>query len=70
MITKNSARCTKCDTEIESKFLHDFKWCPCGAIFVDGGREYFHRGWDVPESFEDTSEGTDDECDPRTIGKA
>ena len=44
MILKNAARCRKCDTVIESKSVHDFKYCKCRAIFVDGGLDYLRRG--------------------------
>ena len=44
MIIKNMARCRKCLDIIESKSVHDFKECKCGAIFVDGGRDYIRRG--------------------------
>ena len=33
-------RCLKCDDVIESKHRHDFVWCKCGAIAVDGGSDY------------------------------
>ena len=29
--------CKKCKTTIESKYRHDFKYCPCGSIGIDGG---------------------------------
>jgi hypothetical protein len=48
---KNRARCKKCNDIIESKFRHDFVSCKCGAIFVDGGNDYFRYGGDL-ESFE------------------
>jgi hypothetical protein len=48
---KNRARCKKCNDIIESKFRHDFVSCKCGAIFVDGGHDYFRYGGDL-ESFE------------------
>lgn len=31
------AKCTKCGDVIESKSLHDYRHCECGAISVDGG---------------------------------
>jgi hypothetical protein len=34
------ARCKKCNTVIQSKHRHDFVWCKCGAIAIDGGAEY------------------------------
>ena len=33
-------RCKKCDDVIQSKGRHDFVWCKCGAIAVDGGNDY------------------------------
>ena len=43
-ILHNKIRCRKCGEVIESKSVHDFKYCKCGAVFVDGGREYLRRG--------------------------
>jgi ribosomal protein L37AE/L43A len=43
-IIRNSARCKKCGDEIESRHRHDWVQCKCGAIFVDGGKEYLRRG--------------------------
>lgn len=42
-IVRNAARCRRCGTEIESKHRHDYVGCACGAIAVDGGREYCKR---------------------------
>ena len=53
-IIRNSARCRNCGDEIESKHRHDFVVCKCGAIFVDGGKDYIRRGGD-PVDIEDTS---------------
>lgn len=39
-IIKNAAQCRKCGDYLESTHVHDFKRCTCGAIAVDGGREY------------------------------
>ena len=33
-------RCNNCGDEIESKSTHDFKWCKCRSVAVDGGLEY------------------------------
>lgn len=54
-IIKNSARCKKCHDVLVSVSVHDFKWCTCRTIFVDGGREYLRRGGDF-SSLEDLSE--------------
>jgi hypothetical protein len=36
--------CTKCDTIIYSINRHHFHYCPCGAVFVDGGKDYLCHG--------------------------
>jgi len=41
---KNKAQCKLCKDIIESKYTHDFVRCKCGAIFVDGGHDYWRRG--------------------------
>lgn len=43
MIIRNAIRCNLCGDEIESKTVHDFVWCKCGACAVDGGHEYLKR---------------------------
>ena len=42
-ILSNKARCRKCGEVVESVEVHDFRTCKCGAISVDGGREYLER---------------------------
>ena len=39
----NRARCRKCGTFLESKTVHDFQTCACGAVSIDGGRAYIRR---------------------------
>ena len=34
-IIRNAIRCKKCGDIIESKTLHDFRVCSCGACAVD-----------------------------------
>lgn len=53
-IVRNSARCHNCGDEIESTHRHDFKYCSCGNIFVDGGHDYIRRGW-KDDNWTDTS---------------
>ena len=43
VIISNKCQCKKCGDIIESKTGHDFKWCKCGAIAVDGGKSYLRR---------------------------
>lgn len=54
-ILRNSAKCLKCGDEIESKHRHELVSCTCGAIFVDGGKDYLRRGYEAGAEFEDTS---------------
>ena len=42
-ITVNKIKCKKCGDVIESKSVHDFKFCRCGAVAVDGGHDYLRR---------------------------
>lgn len=34
---KHAIQCKKCLDVIESKSHHDFKYCSCGAVGIDGG---------------------------------
>lgn len=46
MIVHNRIRCKKCGDIIESKSVHDYVECSCGACAVDGGHDYLKRvGW-------------------------
>ena len=42
-IIHNRIRCKKCGEIIESHTVHEFKWCSCGAVAVDGGKDYLRR---------------------------
>jgi hypothetical protein len=35
--TRHAIQCKKCLETIESKHRHDFKYCCCGAVGIDGG---------------------------------
>lgn len=39
----NAAYCYGCQTIIESTHRHDFKYCPCEGVAVDGGQDYNRR---------------------------
>ena len=54
-IEVNRIRCKKCNDTITSYSRHDFKWCKCGACFVDGGKDYLRRGGEL-EDIEELSE--------------
>ena len=42
-IIVNKIKCKKCGDIIESTYRHDFKFCKCGAVAVDGGKDYLRR---------------------------
>lgn len=42
-IITNKIKCRKCGDVIESVFTHDLKRCKCGAVEIDGGKEYLRR---------------------------
>lgn len=51
-IIRNAAECSLCHNIIESTFRHDFVRCECGAIFVDGGKDYLRRGGELKNIIE------------------
>lgn len=55
IIVRNSARCLDCGDEIESVDRHDFKYCSCGQVAVDGGKEYTRRVFKKHGRWVDTS---------------
>lgn len=46
-ILQNKIRCKRCGDEIDSRSVHDFVTCSCGACSVDGGHEYLRRCYPV-----------------------
>ncbi len=54
-IIKNAGQCLKCKDIIESRHRHDFVTCSCGAVSVDGGKDYLRRVYQK-ENFKDLSE--------------
>lgn len=63
-IKSNKIRCRKCGEIIESVSVHDFKFCKCGAVAVDGGHEYLRRCGSL-ENFEELSELEPDTTEDR-----
>ena len=60
-ILRNKIRCRKCNDIIESLSVHDFKYCKCGAVSVDGGHDYLRRGgnredWEELSEYENETE--------------
>lgn len=56
VVISNKAQCKLCNDVIESTSGHDFKYCSCGEIFVDGGKSYLRRGAKNFYNFIDLSE--------------
>ena len=55
-IIKNAIQCKLCGEVIESKHVHDFVQCKCGACAVDGGHEYLRRCFRDKDCYIDLSE--------------
>lgn len=51
----DGVRCTLCGDTIYSRANHDFHYCSCGNLFVDGGQEgarYSRQGWRYEKTLE------------------
>lgn len=59
-IKANKAQCSICKDIIESEYTHDFKFCSCGSIAVDGGKEYLRRSYKSEECLIELSEYEND----------
>lgn len=68
-MSRNRAKCKKCGDIVESKHRHDFKWCKCGAFFLDGGKSYFRYGGDVG-AIEWLTNESEDSTEERNTEKA
>ena len=74
-IKANKIQCRHCGDIIESRYVHDFKFCSCKAVFVDGGHDYLRRGYtnSPEEDFIELSEcggeedDNADQCDPAEL---
>src|SRR5688572_6893081 len=40
VLLRSQLVCPKCDDLISSIHVHDFRQCNCGALAIDGGRDY------------------------------
>ncbi len=45
-LTVNMLVCGSCGWGVYSRARHDFRRCPCKAVHVDGGFDYFKCGYD------------------------
>lgn len=57
-IISNKIKCKKCGDIIESRHLHDYVACSCGACAVDRGHDYLRRLGN-PDNWEELSEVTE-----------
>ena len=55
VIISNKIKCKKCGDIIESKNTNDYKRCSCGAVAIDGGKDYLKRIGNE-EDYEELSE--------------
>lgn len=69
VILRNRARCKRCDDTVESYNRHDFVYCKCRAIAVDGGRDYLRRVG-APVDFDDLSEVESEGDNGKIISKS
>lgn len=56
VILHNKIKCNHCGDIIESYNVHDFKYCKCNTVFVDGGHEYLRRGFNEKDDYTELSE--------------
>ena len=60
MIIVNQVKCKKCEDTPFSATIHDFKYCKCGSIAVDGGQSYLKRSGNLHDYEEMSYELPDD----------
>lgn len=50
----NAIKCPKCKDVLFSRTRHDFRWCSCGSVAVDGGFNYMKVSFkdECPQSLE------------------
>lgn len=68
-VKRNIIICLRCGDIVESKHVHDFVRCKCGAVFTDGGNEYWRRGGDLEAIVSVTNEELIREWDKRNAEK-
>lgn len=54
MIIVNQVRCLLCGDDPQSVHVHDFKYCKCNNVAVDGGTHYLKRSY-VTTQYEEIS---------------
>ncbi len=59
-ILKNQIKCKKCGDIIESVHVHDFVFCSCKSVAVDGGKDYLKRCFTTGCDYEELSESIEE----------
>jgi len=54
-------KCLNCYETIQSMFRHDFKWCSCKNIAVDGGGDYLKMSYKNEAQYAVLQEEADNE---------
>ena len=49
-LIQNELECKNCGDIIYSAYRHDFKYCKCGSVAVDGGMSYIRRVGNVKDT--------------------
>jgi hypothetical protein len=60
-IKLNSVKCVMCSDVLISENRHDFKWCRCKSVAVDGGSWYLKRTFKDKNHYIEMSERYADE---------
>lgn len=55
-LVKNIIKCNHCGDVLQSFYVHDFKQCSCGRVFIDGGLDYARRGFIYTDDYTELSE--------------
>lgn len=53
-LLRSQIKCLQCGDVIASVHRHDMRWCHCGAVAIDGGRDYL-RVIGKPDAWEGAS---------------
>ncbi len=52
VLIQNELKCKNCGDIVHSAYRHDFKYCKCGSVAVDGGTDYIRRVGNVEDIVE------------------
>jgi hypothetical protein len=52
VLIQNELECKNCGDIVHSAYRHDFKYCKCGSVAVDGGMDYVRRSGNVRDAID------------------